>query len=342
MKSDLLFWAICDLDEDLILKAKEDTAMTKKTMSRPLRWGLIAAIIVVLLAGSVFAVSKTKIGDYFADIWARRTGGEMTQTQQSYLENRSADIGQTVAVDGVSVTVDSVTCTRDTLYYVYTVDFAGVARTYINAPQAEITAVVDGISYSGQWVLADRELSFEDGKSSTLQSVVKFDLPEGASLSNGAVSLLLDALPFDDDSKTCFGPWDFAFSLPECEPVENFTTEQTLTFADETTLTVSEISLSESSVEFCFVGNSENIILLDGEAGDIAQMEAADPGVKFYAFSVSLKDGTYLPIAGGSAQYDEALGKTKCAFYLEIPVNLEEVVSLVFTDGKTEQRLPLR
>ncbi len=342
MKSDVLFWAICDLDEDLILNAKEDAVMTKKNMSRTMRRVLIAAIIVILLVGSVFAVSKTKIGNYFSEIWTQRDGAEMTQTQQSYLENRSADIGEMVTVDGVSVTVDSVTCTTDTLYYVYTVDFVGLADAFNNAPQSEITAVVDGQSYPGQWVIADRLLNWEDGERCTLQSTVKFDLPEGTMLGNAAVSLSLDALPFDDFTKTFCGPWNFEFTLPECEEVKALTVEKTVEFDDGTVLTVSDISLSEGSVEFCFTSEADNVMLLSEDAGDIADMEAADPGVQFYVFAIYLADGTQVPISAGVAQYNEDMGRTECAFYLEIPVNPEEVVSLVFTDGKTQQEIVLR
>ena len=55
MRNDAIFWALCDMDEDLFLEAKEVPTMNQKTI-KPLRIALIAAAIFALLAGAAFAV----------------------------------------------------------------------------------------------------------------------------------------------------------------------------------------------------------------------------------------------------------------------------------------------
>ena len=342
MKDSLLFWAICDLDEVLILRAKEDVAVNGKNTKRHLRSVLIAAVIIVLLAGSVFAVSKTKMGAFLEDIWLRRTGEEMMEDQQSYLENRSGDIGETVSCDGVSVTVESVTCAGDTMYFAYTMVYGELAESYTGIYNGQITAEIDSATYVGNWVIADRELGGEAGNISTNQSVVKFELPEGVSLAQAAVCLTMDEIQFDDFSVTAYGPWKFEFILPECDPVTEIETQEVLSFGDGAGMTVSDISLSDNSVEFCFVSEADNVMLLNGEAEDIANMKAADPGVEFYVFNVCMEDGTRVPIAEGLSRYVEETGKHACAFYLEVPVNPELVAALVFTDGETEQTISLK
>ena len=57
-----LAWAMTDIAEDLILSAQEEPDMMKPGIKRPIKLALIAAIVVVLLAGAAFAVYQYTAG----------------------------------------------------------------------------------------------------------------------------------------------------------------------------------------------------------------------------------------------------------------------------------------
>ena len=96
MKRDVIIWAMDDIAEDLILNAQEVSDM-KKNKSRTLRMALIAAAVIVLLAGTVLAATYK--------LWspglASRFGAD-EETQEALLES-----GMTTMIFGEPVTLEN-------------------------------------------------------------------------------------------------------------------------------------------------------------------------------------------------------------------------------------------
>ena len=61
MKDDTLFWALCDIDEALILRAKETPSPGKKNR-KPLRIMLVAAAVLVALGAGTALAANTQLG----------------------------------------------------------------------------------------------------------------------------------------------------------------------------------------------------------------------------------------------------------------------------------------
>ena len=109
MRNDAIFWALCDMDEDLFLEAKEVPTMNQKTI-KPMRIVLIAAAITALLAGAAFAVYQyTRSTESLAQRWETFGVKEMRSEQKDYIESKSADIGESVTDQDVTIILDSVT-----------------------------------------------------------------------------------------------------------------------------------------------------------------------------------------------------------------------------------------
>lgn len=61
MKDDTLFWALCDIDEALILRAKE-VPNERKTPRKPLRIILVAAAVLIALGAVTALAANTQLG----------------------------------------------------------------------------------------------------------------------------------------------------------------------------------------------------------------------------------------------------------------------------------------
>ena len=104
MKSSDIFWALYDMDDDLILEAKEVPIMKQKLI-KPLRVALIAAAITILLAGVALAVFQyTRSTEVLADRWETIGDTQMPEAQKDYIESKSASVGESVTDQGVTIT----------------------------------------------------------------------------------------------------------------------------------------------------------------------------------------------------------------------------------------------
>lgn len=70
MKRDSVFWAICGMDDDLILEAEEGISVGKKQGKRAVRIAMAVAGIAAVLAGTALAVRLyTKSADRMEENW---------------------------------------------------------------------------------------------------------------------------------------------------------------------------------------------------------------------------------------------------------------------------------
>ena len=356
MKRSDLIWAICDVDEDLLDSMQEEIIMTKKP-ARPLRLILIAAAIVAVLAVSAVAVvyHYTHSADALEAEWNSISEAPMTQEQKNYVETKSADIGESVTDQGITVTVDSVTCTEDTVYLLYTVmldpeaydeienlfglSLAGTYRVENPAYGASTPSEHSsgGSSRTGVYQVSD-QLKFED-------------LPQSAPLGDGATTMQaeLTDIHFSRDvysdtgasigSFSVSGSWSFAFPLPASESAQAVAAEQTAAFTAIQNLEVSQIVLTESGVSFTAVYETDDYAFaVDGAEAELAR--AAQPDFTIFTVSALLADGTTIPSGHGHATGD-GQGTELWTIDWAAPVDPATVTALVFSDGVTQTEIPL-
>ena len=336
------FDVIGEIADDLVLEEKEVPMKQTKRITHPAKTILIAAAIVAALTGTALAVMHyTRSADALEHTWNDMASNEMAQSHKDAIEAKSADLGESVTDQGITITVDSVSVTNDTVYLLYTValtnpddQFAGILNETI-----PVTAS-DGNTYSAEPAVADRLVEDSDSGASYYR-VLSCELPDGVTLSHGQLTMDISSLMLNDMEQT-EGTWNFSFTLPETEAVQNFDVDQTLHFADDITLDISNISVSESRITFDYVTNRPEVMILNGDAFTAGEVAAADPDVQqVYTFYARLSDGTSVPVTGGSSVYSESRQVSECEFYWSAPIDLSMLEAITFSDGSTEIEIPL-
>lgn len=342
MKNSDLIWAFSELDEDLVLAAKERKFM-KKNHKRPLKMALIAAAIIVLLTGTVVGMYYTRITATMEDTWNTRAETEMTQEQKDFVEAHSADIGESVTDQGITVTIDSVTCAEDTVYLMISY---GLDETMY-----DLSKVVDcNDHFSNVYVENDTfgtvESSGGGGSGEFKDSIywtnghIEFrDLPDDANLSDGATVLNYEMsqilIMVDGEEEPVFveGTWNFSFELPEHETSDSVVVEQEMTFDCGVTLLVREIAVSEDCVSFTVETETDEYYFVDSEMAELAR--AAEPDLLQFTVDAELEDGTVVPCTGGHMTLNEETGLDEWSISWAAPLDPETVKCLIFGDGNS-------
>lgn len=343
-----LIWALSEVDEDLVLAAKEDIIMTKKH-GKALRIGLIAAAIIVLLTGTVIGIYYTRVSAELEDNWNSRTDTAMTGEQKDYVEALSADIGESVTDQGITVTVDSVTCTGDTAYvllhYELDTELYDMDALQTCTPLNMTTVTNDGFgtlnmsmgSYDGE--------KRADGIWSTY--TVEFsDQPEGAVLNDGnsvmSIEISTIELWYDgyEQRTEIEGSWNFAFTLPEGEAYEPVKAAQEMTFDSGVTLLVTDVEVTESGCHFTVATEMDEYYFVDGATAELAR--AAQSELVQFTVDAALEDGTLVPCSGARMIMNEETLKDEWTISWASPLDPATVKSLVFSDGETEFTIELK
>ena len=336
------FDVIGEIADDLVLEEKEVPMKQNKRITHPAKTILIAAAIVAALTGTALAVMHyTRSADALEHTWNDMASDEMAQSHKDAIEAKSADLGESVTDQGITITVDSVSVTNDTVYLLYTVaaptpddQFCGILNETI-----QVTAS-DGNTYSAEAAVADRLVEDSDSGASYYR-ILSCELPEGVTLSHGQLTMDISSLMLNDMEQT-EGTWNFSFTLPETETAQSFDVDQALQFAGDITLEVSNVSISESRITFDYVSNRPEVMILNGDAFTAGEVTAADPDVQqVYTFYARLSDGTSVPVTGGSSVYSESKQVNECEFYWSVPIDLSALESIMFSDGSTEIEIPL-
>lgn len=322
----------------------------KQRNVRPLRIALIAAAVVLLLTGTVLAVMHyTRITDSMEEKWNEQASTEMTSEHKDFIEQRSASIGESVTDQGITVTIDSVTCTADAVNILYSVALDPVMYdldSVENSADALSVKWVENEDYGtmrssgggGSGMLE------EDGVVWREMRVEFNDLPEGANLGDGKTTMHIKMNTFwmhSEEGKLpdVMGTWNFAFLLPQSEAAEAKTSDAVLNFDGGITLEISGINVTESGCGFTVVtDNNEYIFANNGEEAMMAA--AAMPDAPIYTVEVKLADGTQVPSDGASMSHDETNGDQWKISWAS-PLEPSNVVSLIFSDGTTEIEVPL-
>ena len=336
------FDVIGEIADDLVLEEKEVPMKQTKRIPHPAKTILIAAAIVAALTGTALAMMHyTRSANALEHTWNDMASNEMAQSHKDAIEAKSADLGESVTDQGITITVDSVSVTNDTAYLLYTIvppnpddQFTGILSETI-----QVTAS-DGTTYSAEAAVADRLVEGSDSGASYYR-ILSCELPEGVTLSHGQLTMDISSLMLNDMEQT-EGAWNFSFTLPEIEAAQNYDVNQTIHFADDITLEISNISVSESRITFDYVSNRPEVMILDGDAFTAGEVAAADPDVQqVYTFYARLSDGTSVPVTGGSSVYRKSNQVNECEFYWSAPIDLSMLESITFSDGSTEIEIPL-
>jgi hypothetical protein len=111
MKEEKLLRAIGSIAGDLILEAKEEPMHTKKSMSRPLRCCLIAALVAVILAATVSAAYVLKNWDTLFE-----SRFQPTQEVKAQLDGNLDEPEASSTKDGATLSVRQTLCDGNVLY----------------------------------------------------------------------------------------------------------------------------------------------------------------------------------------------------------------------------------
>lgn len=331
----------------------------KQRTVRPLRVALIAAAVVVLLTGTALAVVHyTRSADVLEQRWGLFGEEQMTQEQKDYLEQRSANIGEHVTDQGITVTVDSVTCVTDRVYLALRYEFA--PEQY---EQVAECAAIGWNCYANNESIGTMENSrlgerlvetsgpgvFESEISATFA-----DLPEGANLGDGKTTLRLEISQIcwkdqvdGPNEFTVDGSWTFEFPLPQSEAPENKTSDAVLSFdgteldfGENLLLQIEDIQVSETACKFTVTTDNEDYIFIGGDGVQAELARAAEPDVLFLTVFAVMDDGA-MAYGGAGMTWDESTDKDHWSVEWATPLDPASVVSLIFSDGTTEIEAPL-
>ena len=332
----------------------------RKKITRPVRVALIAAAIVVVLTGTVLAVIHySGITDAMEQKWNASGSTEMTQEHKDFIEQRSADIGESVTDQGITVTVDSVTTTTDRVYLMLRCEFDpeqfdDVEQIATCFPSHGL-ARVENEAYGTLEVerVGGRDEMIETGVFNVEVSIDFENLPEDANLGDGKTTMYLEynTVSYNHelegpDYVDVTGTWSFAFSLPQSENVtvsidETLSFDGTeLDFGNGIVITVGDIQLDENSCDFSVTTDNEDYIFVGGDGMQAELARAAQPDVPTFSMFAVLENGEMAYGAAGMT-WDEGTDTDRWSLDWATPVDPESVVSLIFSDGTTEIEVPL-
>ena len=342
MKELDFFDIIGSIADDLVLEETEVPMKQHKRITHPAKIILITAAIAAALTGTALAVMHyTKSADALEHTWNDMASDEMAQSHKDTIEAKSADLGESVTDQGITITVDSVSVTNDTAYLFYTVALPrpDAQGGEILRDTIQLTAS-DGNTYFPEAVVADRLVESSDSGASYYR-ILSCELPDGITLSHGQMTMDISSLTLNDMEQV-EGTWSFSFTLPEVETAQSYYLDQTLSFSQGIDLEISDLSISQSRITFDYACTKAEAMILDGDAFTAQEVNAADPDVQYICtFQARLSDGTSVPVTGGSSVYRESRQVNECAFYWSVPIDLSMLEAIVFSDGTTEIQIPV-
>ena len=348
------------------LRRIKEAAMKKTDQGhkpiRPLRIVLIAAAVIVLLTGTALGVIHyAGITDSLENRWETFGSEEMTQAQKDFIEERSISVGDSVTDQDITVTVDSLTCTTDTVYILYTIALDSTVYDIEN-----ITSILDWLSpisvENPEYGVIDSVGGGGNGNPAkdgveTWETRIKFeDLPEGANLGDGNTTLHMniteivygkdDGAGMKEADGRIQGDWSFSILLPELEAIETkesdavVSFDTTLEFENGIVLELCDIKVNESECAFLVRTDSEDYIFVGGDGIQAQLARTAQPDVPTFVMYANMADGS---MVYGAAGMDYELGEDVDRWTLQwaTPMDPKSIVSLTFSDGTTEIEVPL-
>ena len=135
------------------------------------------------------------------------------------------------------------------------------------------------------------------------------------------------------------GKRTLAVTLPESDATLPVDAQQNAEFTGDLNFTVEEIQVTADSLQFQLVAPSNDYVIVGTDMLELAK--AAEPDAPFYSVEALLTDGTSVPTTGASMSYDEESGMDEWSVQWVAPIDPETVVALIFSDGTSQQEIPL-
>ena len=136
---------------------KEVLDMTKQTQCpvrrrRIPKGALIAAVLILALAGTALAAANPTLREWFSHRWTEATGGELTESQSLVIDSLTQKVGLSDISGDVTVTVDSITVGGSQIWALLVVegwDFDRDAQYSFDRVRAEIVPDPSEGQYGG-------------------------------------------------------------------------------------------------------------------------------------------------------------------------------------------------
>lgn len=231
------------LRQEVLNMTKQEKAVVKRQIPRVL---LIAAILVLVLAGTALAAAAPGIRQWFSQQWAEKTGRPVHTDQLGLIDRLTDAVGASAQSGGVTVAVDSVTRGEDVIWFLLEIGGDLPSREDLAARLKEAGELPeDGPSSDAPagCLFETVELAFDPavlGEKSgyslseeqagiradgTMMLLMEYQPLEGnrSLLEAAAVTMELSGLEMgiiscDTALPVAEGPWELAFSLPAMEP----------------------------------------------------------------------------------------------------------------------------
>lgn len=354
MKQDSVFWAIGALEDDLILEADIQRPVKKRHGGKAVRLALLAAAAAAMLTGGVVAAKLyTRAAERMEVSWNRQASEPMTGTQKDYIDEKSADTAESAADQGITILVDAVTCTGNTVYLdmAYAADpeqysfeamecTIGESRQYLENPSFETLEIGSGDCTGGSRLQAGGYQeqrcyscgdTVEDGRLSDGNTLLRLEIT--------ALSLQLFGEDGSMQTQTVQGSWTLTIPLPESAYREAVTEAPDSEAGAAMALEIRQIAVTESGVQFQIArtGEAYRIIGADHEAA----ARYADAQTRLYTVEALLEDGSRIPTTGASMGRAPDAEEDTWSIQWLTPVDPDSVVSLIVSDGEMELEIPI-
>lgn len=237
------------LRQEVMNMTKQEKTATKRQIPRML---LIAAIVVLVLAGTALAAAVPGIRQWFSQQWTEQTGRPIHTDQLGLIDQLSDAVGASAQSGGITVTVDSVTRGEDVIWFLLKIGGGIPSREELETSLRETAEFPEG-SLSADapagCLFGNVELTFDpavldpgsgyccsmeqagvraDGSLMLLMEYRPFDgkrsLLEAAGVTMELSGLEMGITSCDTAVSVAEGPWNLMFSLPAIDPPPSLTT----------------------------------------------------------------------------------------------------------------------
>lgn len=228
------------LRQEVLNMTRQEKAAVKRQIPRIL---LIAAIVVLVLAGTALAAAAPGIRQWFSRQWTQETGRPIHTDQLGLIDQLSDAVGVGAKSGGVTVTVDSVTRGENVIWFLLEIDGDLPSREELETILGEAAVSPEDASDALPGCLFETvELTFDPAVSGP-RSGYSLGIEQAGARADGSVMLLMEYRPFggkyslleattvtmelsdlemgitssDATTAVAEGPWELTFSLPAIE-----------------------------------------------------------------------------------------------------------------------------
>lgn len=343
------------LRQEVLNMTKQEKTAVKRQIPRA---ALIAAVIVLVLAGTALAASLTGLPDWFSRQWTKETGKPIEKDQMGVITGLTDEVGLSVEKDGITVTVDSMTRGEGAVWVLLRINGLppeADLEARMSQYQRPIEGLPEGIPAPSwrEYQFMDADLIFkpevgwnsytypqavreEDG---TLMYLLCYAMSiEGSATSLDAeqVTLRLGGLSwcgFLCREPIAEGPWEFTIPLQPITPVKPLSTGKcTLTCYTELE---TDWSLEEDGPHPTTEAVFQDIQVTPTEVRFLwADPQQAKEVQMPTRIILVMKDGTEIEVDSGGttyiADFEGRVITTATQRVLSVPVDLRQVKALQF------------